>query len=135
MSIAPVLSFPPPKSEQTENANVRHNQSAAQVAPSAAEEPAHPVSVTLPKQENSTTKNAPSSYEPPEDVVEVHQDPDIKNQVIVEYLDKGKNVVFQVPSSEELGVERGIAQDVEEAAKLRASEIPAAGSEERNHGD
>lgn len=138
MSIAPVQSFPPANnSEQINNAGVRPNQSPARSVSPSVEELAKPVSVTLPKQEKSATQNAPSTYEPPEDVVEVHQDPDIKNQVIVQYLDKAKNVVLQVPSSQELGVERGIAQDVQQAAKLLASANTAAtvSEEGKNHGD
>ena len=136
MSIAPVQGFPPATNEQADNAIARPIQNSQRPAPRVVEEPAQPVSVTLPKQEKSTAKNAPSTYEPPEDVVEVHQDPDIKDQVIVQYLDKAKNVVLQVPSNEELGVERGIAQDVQQAAKLRVSEDTAAAlsEAEKNHG-
>jgi len=127
MSIAPVPSFPPVNREP---ADVRPIHIAA------VPEPAHPVSVTLPIQEKSAPPNGSSTYELPEDVVEVHQDPDIKNQVIVQFLDKAKNVVLQVPSSEELSVERGIAQDVQEAAKLRVSEATAAAVSEagKTHG-
>jgi hypothetical protein len=72
----------------------------------------------------------------PQDVVEVHQDPEIKDQIIIQYLDKAKNLVLQVPSSQELDVERGIAQDFQQAAKVRATEKTAAASEgETSHGD
>ena|ERR1700690_4404423 len=126
MSIAPVQSFPPAKTEQSDNARVRPNQSPA----------AQPVSVALPKQEKSIPKNVPLTFELPKDVVEVHEDPESKNQVITQYLDKAKNVVLQVPSSEELSVERGIAQEFQQAAKLLANGTETAGKEEgKNHGD
>jgi hypothetical protein len=71
-----------------------------------------------------------------QDTVELHQDPEIKGQVIVEYLDHSKNLVLQVPSNQELSVERGIAQEVQQATTLRASEraAAAAGEGEDNHG-
>jgi hypothetical protein len=76
----------------------------------------------------------------PQDVAEVHQDPEIKSQIIVDYLDKAKNVVLQVPSNEELSFERGVVEERQQAAKLRTSQATAAagsaGSEGgTNHGD
>jgi hypothetical protein len=67
----------------------------------------------------------------------VHQDPETKDRVIIQYLDQAKNVVLQVPSNQELGVERGIAEEFQQAAKLRASaDTAASGSEgEKTHGD
>ena len=82
----------------------------ASPAASKTSEPTQAVSGTLSKAESSAAKVVPTIYELPEDVVEVHQDPDIKDQVIIQYLDKAKNVVLQVPSNQELDVERGIAQ-------------------------
>jgi hypothetical protein len=135
MSIAPVQSFPPDRSEPPESSSGRAGETPAKTAPQPAEEGA--VSGTLPKQETSAEKIVPSTYELPPDVVEVHHDPEIKSQVIVQYLDQAKNLILQVPSSQELGVERGIAQDVQQAAKLRTSaDTSAAGSEgEKTHGD
>ena len=77
------------------------------------------------------------AYESPPDVVELHQDPEIRDQVIIQYLDKARNVILQVPSNEELMVERGISQEFQQAAKLRVTErTPAAASEgEKTHGD
>jgi hypothetical protein len=63
----------------------------------------------------------------------------VKDQVIVQYLDQAKDVVLQVPSKQELSVERGIAQEFQPAAKLGASEgTAAAGSRskgEKTHGN
>jgi hypothetical protein len=119
MSIAPVASFPPASTEQSDVANAR------------------PVSGSLAKQEDDLAKSLPTTYELPEDVVEVHQDPEIKGQVIIQYLDQAKNVVLQVPSNQELGVERGIAQDFQTAARERADESTAAAGTEgkKTHGD
>jgi hypothetical protein len=137
MSIAPVQSFPPAKNDQSENATVRSDKTVARPAAKPIEtEPVQSVSVTLPKQEKPVAKSVPSTYTLPEDVVEVHQDPESKGQVI-QYLDKSKNVVLQVPSSEELGVERGIAQELQEAAKPRANPetAEAAVGVGKNYGD
>lgn len=68
----------------------------------------------------------PSSYELPEDAVEVHQDPEAKDQIIIQYLEQAKDVVRQVPSNQELSVEHGIAQEIHPAAKLWASANRAA---------
>jgi hypothetical protein len=138
MSIGPIQSFPPP--ENTQAVNPTEGSSYADARPGsgvAVNEAAQPVSGTLPKQETSTGKNASSSYELPEDVVEVHQDPETKDRVIFQFLDKAKNVILQVPSSGELSVERGIAQDLQAAAKLRATVSTATGNHKRGktHGD
>jgi len=138
MSIGPIQSFPPAESAQTVNPS--QDSSRAEPRPEsgvAAEEAAQPVSGTLPKQETSSAKIASAAYELPEDVVEVHQDPEIRDQEIVQYLDQSRNVVFQVPSSEELSVEHGIAEDLQVAAKLRASADTAASVSQgvKAHGD
>ena len=127
MKIGPIESFPPAKSPQTTNPSTG----------SATEEAMQPVSESLPKQKNSVAQEVPSAYELPQDVVEVHQDPEIKDQIIIEYLDTAKNVVLQVPSSEELSVERAIAQEFEQAAKGRPSASSAVVRSEggKAHGD
>jgi hypothetical protein len=131
MSIAPVQSFPPVASEQGRNQRLGTVQS--QVAPAQPQT----VSGSLPKQEPSPAKSVPSTDELSQDVVEVHQDPEIKDQIIIQYLDQAKNVVLQVPSNQELSVERGIAQEFQDAAKVRETAASAtAGSEgEKGHGD
>ncbi len=136
MSIAPVQSFPPARVEQADKASGRASQSPARPVSKVVEEPEQPVSATLPKQEKAAVKNASSTYQLAEDVVEVHEDPETKGQII-EYLDKAKNVVEQVPSSEELSVERGIAQELQQAAKLGSSANTEAAASEggKTHGD
>jgi hypothetical protein len=137
MSIAPVSSFPPDRSEPSANPNVGSGHSETSPTSGAAEKATSPIPGTLPEQESSVAKNVSAAYELPEDVVEVHQDPEIKNQVIIQYLDKAKDVVLQVPSNQELGVERGIAQEFQQAVKLRESDSTAAtvGEGEKTHGD
>lgn len=136
MSIGPIESFPPPASTQSENVSVGVGTAPGHSVAATAQQTSQPVSGTLSKQEKSVAKNVPEAYEVPEDVVEVHQDPDIKNQVIIEYLDKAKDIVLQVPSTEELSVERGIAAEFQQAAKLRATEETAPASEGgKSHGN
>jgi hypothetical protein len=137
MSVASVPSFPPATSEPSSDASVRSGHIAVHSASQATEGLEPPVSGPLSKPGNRIEKNATPTDELPQDVVELHQDPEIRNQVIIQYLDQAKNVVLQVPSQQELSVERGIAQDFQQAAKLRASEsAAAAGSEgEKNHGN
>jgi hypothetical protein len=134
MSIAPVASFPPANTEHSADPAVGSGHAPVS---GGANRPAQPVSETLSKKESSAAKNIPATYELPEDVVEVHQDPDIKSQVIVEYLDSAKDVVLQVPSNQELAVERGISQEFQQAAKLRARDSTAAAVSERGkiHGN
>lgn len=136
MSIAPVQSFPPVKSEQRDTARVRSDKVASPAAVSAKPKAAPPVSAILPKQEQAPPKNADSKYVVPEDVVEVHQDPESREQV-TQYLDHSKNLILQVPSQEELAVERGIAQELQQAAKLHttADSAAAATEQEKTHGD
>lgn len=136
MSIAPVEGFPPSGSGQSgsgtsANAKVRSDSAPARLKSNEAEEAAQPVSETLPKEESSIAKNVPAPHELPEDVVEVHQDPEIKSQIIIQYLDSAKNVIMPVPSAQELSVERGIVRESQQAAKLRASEAAAAAESER----
>jgi hypothetical protein len=136
MSIAPVQSFPPAKSEPAEIASVRSENVASPAVVPTKPQAAPPISVNLPKEEKSAPKIVPSKYVLPEDVVEVHQDPESKDQV-TQYLDQSKNVILQVPSNEELSVEPGIAQELQQAAKLRATaDVAAATSEQgKTHGD
>jgi hypothetical protein len=136
MSIAPVQSFPPAKNEQAEMASVRPEKVASPAVVPAPPKAAPPVSVNLPKEQKPAPKIVPAKYVLPEDVVEVHQDPESKDQV-TQYLDQSKNVILQVPSNEELSVERGIAQELQQAAKLRATADAAAATSDqgKTHGD
>jgi len=137
MSIDPAEGIPAAVVTQTARSNAGSRHTEARPESGAPEGTIQHVSGRLSKQENSVAKKVPPHYELPEDVVEVHQDPEIKSQIIVDYSDKAKNVVLQVPSNEELDVERGIAQEMQQAAKLRASGGTAAAGGEggKTHGD
>jgi hypothetical protein len=136
MNIAAVEGFPPARSESS-NPSVRSGKFQTHPESGVAEEPAMPVSGTLSKEEKSVAKNVLLTQELPQDVVEVHQDPKSKDQIIIQYLDKAKDVVLQVPSQQELSVERGISRESQQAAKLRASESAAAAQSEgeQTHGN
>ena len=136
MSITPVAGVPPVRSEPSGNPSVGSSQSLAVSKSNPAKAPV-PVSGTLSKGEPSVAKNVPSTYELPQDVVEVHQDPEIKDQVIIQYLDQAKDVILQVPSQQELNLERGIAQDLNirrNCASARARPQPQA-KERKLHGN
>ena len=142
MSIAPVEGFTPPRNEQSSSAppanasaNARPSRAPARPNPVSAEVITPSVSGTLPKEETTVAKIVAAPRELPEDVVEVHQDPDIKDQIIIQYLDPARDVVLQVPSNQELSVERGIVRDSQQAAKLRATNRAAAAASAVNEGD
>jgi hypothetical protein len=136
MSIAPVSSIPPDLSESRAIPNSVPVRSSASLAAGTGNASSPPVSAPRPTREASVATKATSAYELPQDVVEVHQDPDIKDQLIVQYVNNSKDVVLQVPSAQELSVEHGIAQDIQQAAKQRASDNAATISEEdKTHGD
>jgi hypothetical protein len=137
MSIPPAQNISPARDESPDRASGRSGEFQTHSEPSLAEGQAKPVSGTLPKEEKSAVKNVPRTSELPQDVVEVHQDPESKNQIIIQYLDPAKQLILQVPSPQELNVERGIARESQQEAKLRESERTAAtGSEgETTHGN
>ncbi|MFY9646523.1 MAG: hypothetical protein WAK29_15185 [Terriglobales bacterium] len=120
MSIGPIEGVAMLTSGQADHARAASSQGQAHSA-SGAGRVSQPVPGTLPTQENSARQKATSTYELPQDVVEVHQDPDVKDQIIIQYLDQARNIVLQIPSNEELAVERGIAQEFQQTAKLRAA--------------
>lgn len=72
---------------------------------------------TPPKQESSIANYAPLPAEFPEDEVQLQQDSEIKDQVVVRYLDKASGqVVLQVPSAQVLAVDRGIYDEFRKQA-------------------
>lgn len=137
MSIEPLAAFPP-------ESGTNYVETKAQPAPSSPRSEsdskrtpvANPVG-TESSPEDPTFRQSPKADESPQDVVELHADSEVKNQLIVEYLNQSGSVILQVPSSEELNVERGIAQELEQAAKLRASEssTPTPSKGDKGHGN
>jgi len=122
MTIRPIQSFPPAQSDAAADASVRGDHTETRPESGVAVVVAQPVSGSLPKQNSSVAPRVPITYQLPQDVVEMHQDSEVKDQIIVDYLDQSKNLVLQVPSSEELSVERGIAQELQQAARSRATQ-------------
>jgi len=121
MSITPVQSISPARGDPSERTSVRPVDFQAHSETRVAEGQAESVSGTLSKAGKSAAENLPLTSELPQDVVELHQDPESKNQVIIQYLDPAKQVILQVPSQQELNVERGISKESQQEAKLRES--------------
>jgi hypothetical protein len=137
MSIGALDGFSPASGAQAANASTGSNRAQARPQSGVAQEPGQTVSGNLPGQQPPVEENSSPTDELPQDVVEVHQDSEVKNQIIVEYLDRAKNVILQIPSDEELNVEHGIAQELEQAAKVRATQATTAAASEggKSHGD
>ena len=110
----------------TLNSTVGPERLAAGAANGAAQQ-RQPVLGPSQTQQSSSAKVVQVNYIPPQDVVEVHQDSDVKGQIVVEYLDKAKNVVLQVPSAAELDFESAIAQEFQRVEKTQASTNTAPG--------
>jgi len=121
MSIGPFTPTETGMSTKVADSQAAAASSSPRSAAGAPHAPDKPAPETLPEQEDADTRQRSKVYESPQDVVEVHQDSEVKSQLIVEYLDRAHNVILQVPSNEALTVERGIAQELEQAAKLRSS--------------
>jgi hypothetical protein len=132
MSIAPVEGS---SSVNPQSVSVSVGSGHPQPEPVVVRKP-QPVSGTAPKQEPAVTNSVHSTFEAPRDVVEVHQDPTDKGQIIIQYLDKAGNVIVQVPSAQELSVERGIQEEFQREAKRQASADVAATASagESSHG-
>jgi len=122
MSIGPLAPISNGVSPKLADAETAAASSSPRSAAGAARAPDASSAEAVPQQqEDVDSRNSPKAIEIPQDVVEVHEDSQVKNQLIVEYLDQAHNVILQVPSTEELAVERGIAQELEQTAKLRSS--------------
>jgi hypothetical protein len=111
----------------TLNANIGPERTASGAARSGTQQQAQPILRSSQTQPSPNTKVVPVNYIPPQDVVEVHQASDVKGQIVVEYLDKAKNVVLQVPSAAELDFESAIAQEFQRVGKTQASNRAAPG--------
>jgi hypothetical protein len=137
MSLPPVASFPPAKSAHSPAQEVSAGRNAAPPESGATLEASRPLSGVLPKPQVSIAPKVSSTYETPQDAVELHQNPETKDQIIIDYLDRATNVVMRAPGNGELRVERGIAKKSQEAAKLSASAEAAGARSEggKNYGD
>lgn len=118
MSVNPVQGFGSGSEVPLGEAQPPSRQSQSDPSPEAAVKGLSPPDVgTLPKQESSISNHAPAADEVPQDEVKLQQDTEIKDQVIVRYLDKASGqVVLQVPSTEVLAVDRGIYDEFRKEA-------------------
>jgi len=75
---------------------------------------------TQPKQEDPAVKNLPFPAELPRDEVQVQRDAQIRDEVVIKYLDTASgDLILQIPSAEVLSVNRGIYQEFQQQAKAR----------------
>lgn len=121
MSVDPVGSFNPASEVAPGEAALRSRQSQSSPVPEPAANALSASNLdTQPKQENEGSSTVPAEAEFPEDEVQLQQDTEIRDQVIVRYLDKSTGgVVLQVPSQQVLAVARGIYEDFQKQAATR----------------
>jgi hypothetical protein len=116
MSINPAQAIGPANQAQFANGEPRHQQpvpSSPQGAISAQPDP----QVTAEASPHTVT----ASPEAQPDEVQVQQDSEIKDEIIIRYVNPAGNVILQIPSSQVLGVQRAIDQVFQQEAKARAS--------------
>lgn len=93
---------------------------------------------TLPKQESSGANNSPEASEFVQDEVQLQQDSEVKDQIVIKYLDKTTGeVVLQIPSRQALAVARGIYEEFQKRAESHDtgySTTPASGEQGESHG-
>ena len=116
MSINPAQGIGPANEGQFANAEPRHQQPApsrSQEATSAQPDPGTTA--------EATPRSVSAPAEVQQDEVQVQQDSEIKDEIIIRYVNPAGNVILQIPSSQVLGVQRAIDQVFEQEAKARAS--------------
>ncbi|HUA16183.1 MAG TPA: hypothetical protein VMG31_12875 [Verrucomicrobiae bacterium] len=117
MSINPVQSVTSTLAESGAGAS----QPARRAAAAASTKP-QPDPGTSPNRELSTAQRAAPAAEIPQDEVEVQRDSATNGEIVIRYLDQRGNLILQVPSSEVLGVTRGIDQALEQSKRAQAAE-------------
>jgi hypothetical protein len=138
MSVGPVQSVGFVKEEQT-GSGIRPDGQSQTTAPQTGEmeKAAQPATGYLPKAEQAGTKSIPSPAELPQDEVQVQRDSQIRDEVVIKYLDTvSGNLILQVPSAEVLSVDHGIYQEFQQQAKVRddTSVAAAEGKGEKSYG-
>jgi hypothetical protein len=136
MSIGPVQNIGPINDGQSANGNrpVGRPQTIG-----AHRETAQPGTGTLPKQEEPSAKAPPLLTELPQDEVQVQRDPQIRDEVVIQYVVTATgSLILQVPSAQVLSVHRGIDQEFQQQAKAResagtAAALAAKGEEPHGH--
>lgn len=138
MSIGPVQNVGFVKEEQTASGIRQSGQSQTTATQTGeAEKAAQPVTGYLPKAEQAGTNSLSSAAELPQDEVQVQRDSQIRDEVVIKYLDAvSGNLILQVPSAEVLSVDHGIYQEFQQQAKVRndTSAAAAEGKGEKSHG-
>ena len=139
MSIGPVQSLGLVKEQPVADA-VRPASTSQTTAPQngTTEKVAQPGVGTQPRQEASTSKSAPALSELPQDEVQVQRDSQIRDEVVIKYLNTATgDLILQVPSAQVLSVDRGIYQEFAQQTATRASASAAAvadkGDERHGH--
>jgi len=119
MSINPVPAIGPASEVPASEIPPRAQQPKSDPLSESAKKPeTRPDTGTVSKQDSSFARTAPIPSEFPEDEVQLQQDPEIKDQVIIKYLDKANGeVVLQVPSAQVLAVDRGIRAEFQKQAE------------------
>jgi hypothetical protein len=132
MSINPVPNVEPASTAQFADASAQKRPPAK---PEPSSDPTDPG--TTPKQKAVAAELAAASAEVAQDEVQLQRDSQTNGEVVIRYLDHSGNLIVQVPSSQMLGVTRGIDQDFQEQAKARESEAAAATKTDAggNHGN
>jgi uncharacterized FlaG/YvyC family protein len=128
MSVDPVHGYRTGGDAASSDVQPRARQTQASPTPQApVETDVQPGSGISSKPEKTAAKVAPASSDFPPDEVQLQLDSQIRDQVIVKYTDKATGeVVLQVPSTQVLGVARGIYEDFQRQTKQRASAEEAA---------
>jgi hypothetical protein len=112
MSIHPVSAI-------ESNSAAQANAPADRPAPVVEKNPVQPISGPSPKPETHNPSNTAASSQMPEDEVQVQRDSEANGAIVIKYVDKFGHVVFQVPSSQVLGVAQAIDQELAAEAKAR----------------
>ncbi|SRR5581483_3728647 len=130
MSINPASTIEPSNTIQT-------NASADRRAPVVEKDTVQPSSERSPKTEPGTPSSSAAAPPLAQDEVEVQRDSGANGAIVIKYVDKFGHVVFQVPSSEVLGVAQAIDQELAMEAKARANpgQVPPSAEGEENHGN
>jgi hypothetical protein len=116
MSINPAQGIGPANEAQFANGEPRHQQpvpSSSEGAISAQPDPG----ITA----EGNPRPVTTSPEAQPDEVQVQQDSEIKDEIIIRYVNPAGNVILQIPSSQVLGVQRAIDQVFQQETKARAS--------------
>jgi hypothetical protein len=132
MSINPVPSFGPQDAAQS--ADARAPRSPASSSPRAPDVLRQSNVGTGSNQEAQQAHKAAVEQELPQDVVQVQTDSQLENQIVIKYMDHATGrTILQVPSTEVLSVDLGIAKDLQQDLKPEPSSTPAK-AEGGNHG-